>query len=354
MFGDDQRSWLYDELSNSSAYDYVVLASSRPWIGEEEEGPADEWWGFPAERRALSDHIANVVTAKNLIVISGDSHMSGFDDGSNTYFGSDASNSPVDGNFFPNLVSGPLDKLGSVKGGPFSHGCAAVRAERSSRFSTISFDFPPLPESDPCISIRIYETYNKPVFRWKRCGRDIFGPDAADSIARDLPLHQGARCALRLFTPSTGAQIALALLFALLQGAGMIYFLRRKTRGPPASAAGSMMLPLLGPLLTLGTVGTGTAPYVVRGIKALHMEIGSQFGLAQSLYNVIFAGTWAHCSRQQLDREREQGTRNDALRVEEPAERPQLERIQENASVSAGSISDKTPLSSPEPATANS
>jgi hypothetical protein len=173
MFSKEQRDWLYDELSLSSNYDFVVWVTTKTWIGEAEEGD-DSWSGYPTDRQELSDWISAVVP-NNLIAIASDAHMIAFDDGSNTYYGKNAniSDSPLS---FPILQSGPLDRLGSFKGGPYSEGCTSFIWERNHQYSVIEFQW----EGDePCLEIKTYRiqgtSTRQEIFTKKLCG-DIFSP----------------------------------------------------------------------------------------------------------------------------------------------------------------------------------
>lgn len=136
MFTDAQREWLYDQLRLADQYDFLVLINSKPWIGETELGE-DNWMGVPDERLQLSNLLSSL-KARNVLAVSSDAHMVGFDNGRNTYYGDQA----VDGDIFsfPILQSGPLDRSGSTKGGPFSDGCHTTKFERNNQYSIISFE----------------------------------------------------------------------------------------------------------------------------------------------------------------------------------------------------------------------
>jgi hypothetical protein len=161
IYSQEQKEWLYNEIANSTMYDFVVWISSKPWIGPEKED--DAWWGHAQDRAELSEHIVQTVTKQNLIALSSDAHMVGFDDGRNTYYGENSSSVS-----FPILQSGPLDRLGSTKGGPFSDGCHTVKYERNFQYSTIEFQMPTATNEEACIEIKS-GTFSK-----KLCGA-IFG-----------------------------------------------------------------------------------------------------------------------------------------------------------------------------------
>ena len=158
IYSDEQKDWLFDELSNASAYDFVVWLSSRPWTGNESRGE-DTWQGFAADREELSDHIAATIGAgkRNLFVVSSDAHMVAYDDGRNTDFSSN-SNAAGGGAGFPLLQSGPLYNIGSTKGGAMSEGCFTTLFEMNSQYSTLEFLFN---GSSPCIKVRSYRTHEQ-------------------------------------------------------------------------------------------------------------------------------------------------------------------------------------------------
>jgi len=85
-----------------------------PWISSEVD--SDNWGAFPEEREELADFIASNDLAGSLAMVSGDAHMVAIDDGSNSGY---SSLGPAG---FPVLHAAALDRPGSEKGGPYSHG----------------------------------------------------------------------------------------------------------------------------------------------------------------------------------------------------------------------------------------
>ena len=115
MLGARQREWLKKELIESSrTHALVVLVSSVPWIAKEAAG-GDDWGGYAVERREIADFIAENGIA-NLLLLAGDAHMLGIDDGSNADY------STGGGAAFPVMHAAALDRPGSLKGGPYSEG----------------------------------------------------------------------------------------------------------------------------------------------------------------------------------------------------------------------------------------
>jgi membrane-associated phospholipid phosphatase len=112
MLGQEQRDWLIDEIVESSrTHALVVWGNPIPWIGDTSDG----WGAYPAERQLIADAIADA-EVDNLIMVSGDAHMVALDDGTNSGYAEDGFPG------FPVLHAAALDRPGSVKGGPYSHG----------------------------------------------------------------------------------------------------------------------------------------------------------------------------------------------------------------------------------------
>lgn len=118
MLGQEQKRWLMEELlSARDDHALTLWVNPVPWISTpSEEGDADDWSGFPAERTEIANFIADHDLAGSLVMAAGDAHMVAIDDGTN----SDYSNERTAG--FPILHCAALDRPGSLKGGPYSHG----------------------------------------------------------------------------------------------------------------------------------------------------------------------------------------------------------------------------------------
>ena len=120
--------------------------------------------------------------------------MVAFDDGRNTYYGTNENSSS-----FPILQSGPLDRLGSTKGGPFSDGCYTIRYERNHQFSTVDFVFPDNKDDKGCMEITSYRVSgdSKEVILAKQFCGDIFGSSIqAGTGSCDAPTLSVASIAL--------------------------------------------------------------------------------------------------------------------------------------------------------------
>jgi phosphodiesterase/alkaline phosphatase D-like protein len=116
MLGQDQLDWFLDELAAADeVYPLIIWVNSVPWIADAEDG-ADHWGGYAHERRLIADFVADN-GIDGLLVLAGDAHMVAIDDGSNSDYSSTGS-----GSGFPVLQAAALDRPGSDKGGPYSHG----------------------------------------------------------------------------------------------------------------------------------------------------------------------------------------------------------------------------------------
>lgn len=113
--------WFFNELLDAKENGlYPVWVSGIPYIGDE-YGPNyecdqdDDWSGFPEERKTIAEFIE--MHQINLLIIAGDAHMVGIDDGTNSNYATDGKLMiPV---FQASSLGG---KKGSYKGGPYSHG----------------------------------------------------------------------------------------------------------------------------------------------------------------------------------------------------------------------------------------
>lgn len=117
MLGIRQENWLFEELERSSkTHQLVIIASAVTWIGDH----ADTWGGYPRQRERIARFIRER-GIENLIMISGDAHMTAFDDGrNNRYAGSKDTG-------FPIFLASSFDRPGNIKGGPYSGGCSEGR-----------------------------------------------------------------------------------------------------------------------------------------------------------------------------------------------------------------------------------
>jgi hypothetical protein len=152
IFSPTQKAWLMNEISQAANYDFVIWVTTKPWIGSVEPGE-DNWMGHEQDRQEVSAFISRMLSGtQNLLAIGSDAHMVAFDDGSNTYYGGNSSNGALS---FPILQSGPLDRLGSAKGGPFSDSCHTVEYERNHQYSVVEYK-PSADAGSACLEITTY------------------------------------------------------------------------------------------------------------------------------------------------------------------------------------------------------
>ena len=89
--------------------------STVPWTGKADP-KVDTWAGFADERAEVADFFKAEGLAGRVCVLSGDAHMLAIDDGSHADFA-------VGGGMpIPVFQAAALDRKGSEKGGPYSHG----------------------------------------------------------------------------------------------------------------------------------------------------------------------------------------------------------------------------------------
>jgi phosphodiesterase/alkaline phosphatase D-like protein len=117
MLGPEQKEWLKREMvAARDTHALIVWVNSVPWIGTDTGSEnEDRWTGFTTERAELAAFFEKN-GIRNLCIVSGDAHMIAIDDGSNNRYGpSGEPGAPV-------FQAAALDRRGSIKGGPYSHG----------------------------------------------------------------------------------------------------------------------------------------------------------------------------------------------------------------------------------------
>jgi alkaline phosphatase D len=116
MMGARQKAWFKRQLRQArDRYPVIAWVSSVPWVGADGSSE-DHWGGFAVERRELATYIDSIGVADQLVVLSGDAHMVALDDGTHNDYGR------AGGGGFPVVHAAALDRVGSVKGGPYTHG----------------------------------------------------------------------------------------------------------------------------------------------------------------------------------------------------------------------------------------
>jgi hypothetical protein len=118
------EEWLVDRITDPTL-PVVLWVSPTPWIGDDAD--SDNWAAYGEQRRRIATAIGD--RSANLVMVSGDAHMVAIDDGEHSGYAGDGSGFPV-------LHAAALDRLGSVKGGPFSHG----RYPGAGQFGVVTVD----------------------------------------------------------------------------------------------------------------------------------------------------------------------------------------------------------------------
>jgi len=182
IMSQQQEDWLLQEFSQSDRYDFVIWATSVPWIGPASGEREDAWYGYSEQRQRVSNFISSQAPRRNILAIAGDSHMLALDDGSNTYYGNNVGENLTAS--FPILQTGPLSRPGSFKGGPYSEGCFAKKFEVNHQYSIIDYDGGG-GDGVSCLTIRAYEASSGDeddlVFSKSFCGTDIYETTTPDS-----------------------------------------------------------------------------------------------------------------------------------------------------------------------------
>jgi phosphodiesterase/alkaline phosphatase D-like protein len=108
MIENGQLEWLIDGILSSQAK-WKFLCSSVAWnptfIGG---GSSDVWGGWQAEQMENRYLIQRLAGVTNLIVLSGDRHRAGIDDGSSSVW--------------PECSASPFENTNTTLGGNWSHG----------------------------------------------------------------------------------------------------------------------------------------------------------------------------------------------------------------------------------------
>ncbi|MEM8599054.1 MAG: alkaline phosphatase D family protein [Bacteroidota bacterium] len=108
MLGVQQKAWFKRTLENATE-PLIIWVSGVPWIAEADED-GDNWSGYAAERAELVTFFEESGVGERMVILSGDAHMIAADDGTHSPGG------------IPVLQAAPLDRRGSIKGGPYTHG----------------------------------------------------------------------------------------------------------------------------------------------------------------------------------------------------------------------------------------
>ncbi|HEY0029632.1 MAG TPA: alkaline phosphatase D family protein [Bacteroidia bacterium] len=109
-----QRTWFENECLYARDNNLVIAwLSTYSWSGT----GSDNWSEFSTERKSINDFLfCNQI--ENLFILSGDAHMLGIDNGSNSNFSSNTCGFYP----YPNFQAAALNQNGSYKGGVYSEG----------------------------------------------------------------------------------------------------------------------------------------------------------------------------------------------------------------------------------------
>lgn len=116
MMSEEQLAWFKDQMLQAKAAGQAIFwISSVPWINKPGL-TGDNWGGFRRQRGEIASFFAEN-KIENLTILCGDAHMLAADDGTNANYSGDP-----DAPRIRVIQSAALDRGGSSKGGPFSHG----------------------------------------------------------------------------------------------------------------------------------------------------------------------------------------------------------------------------------------
>jgi len=174
--------------------------SSVPWVEDATPG-SDRWGGYATEREELANFIRDN-GIQNLIILAADAHMLALDDGSHSDYAS-GGGAPL-----PVMHAAALNRGGSVKGGPYSHGAYANPSSLDGQYAVVEV-------TDTggivCVSYtgkRLPDGASMPVtiLAWSACTQPV-APDPAISLfGRDVTLRwtdDPANCRYQVFRSPT-------------------------------------------------------------------------------------------------------------------------------------------------------
>lgn len=287
IYSQEQKDWLFRELAASPDYDFIVLISTKPWIDVASNTQEDDGWaGYPDDRSELSSYISSM-TKKNLLMIASDAHMVAFDDGSNTYYGNDTTESTES---FPLLQSGPMDRLGSTKGGPFTDGCHTVKYERNHQYSVVEFVSTPASGeggsgASPCLNITAKDSSGNPYLTRTLCGTDIF---------RNLTSQGSGSCSASTVSTSTTAMLGATCALLVLTGLVSLKFI---------GCCVGLTTFVISIVLTAATFGIGIGIPLSKNIKQFDTQDIGIVVVTQTVVVFLYVLVWARASKVRRSRE---------------------------------------------------
>lgn len=292
IYSAEQRDWLFNELSQADKYHFVIWASSKPWIGKTDLGD-DNWTGQPNDRSDLSSWISTALAeTQNLLVVSSDAHMLAFDDGSNTYYG----NSTGNVSSFPILQSGPMDRLGSTKGGPYTDGCYTIEKQRNHQYSTISFE---TNGTEPCLEITMYSNEDVVMTR-TLCGK----------IFQEASPGTGT-CSASAFSSSSYAMLGVSVAICVLVAIAACYYL---------GVWQGLLVSTIVVVFLLATLLSALVP-VAQGISQWDVNAVLIISIVQMVTVSLYCGYWFYLLSKENKKDEEIGDDGISVDVEGEQER---------------------------------
>ena len=268
-----QRQWLFDELDASADYDFVILVSSKPWIDKASTVAEDDSWAaYPSNRSQLSDHISNL-KRQNVLMIASDAHMVAFDDGSNTYYGTNQSSSTLS---FPLLQTGPMDRLGSAKGGPFTDGCHTVKYERNHQYSVLDFATAP-GTNQTCLTITSKDSSGTILLTRSMCG----------NIFHNITTQGSGSCTAATLSSSATAMLGASCALLVALGLGALYFI--------GCWIGTTIF-VVSLVLTIVTFLIGVGIPLAKGISQFDTTAIGAIVVTQVSVVFLYVVLWARCT----------------------------------------------------------
>lgn len=187
MLGPAQKAWFKHELLEAARREQLaVWVNTVPWILPPDPS-SDRWSGYATERAELAGFVAEQ-GIQNLVMVSGDAHMLAIDDGRHSDY------APGGGAAMPVFHVAALDRPGSLKGGPYSHGAFANRSDPDIGRNDGQFGLMQVEDAGGSAICVTWSGLRKPheggalveLLRWRRCfpvrsqlTQRIFIPQAA-------------------------------------------------------------------------------------------------------------------------------------------------------------------------------
>jgi phosphodiesterase/alkaline phosphatase D-like protein len=111
--GTTQKAWWKSVLAANATGKLIVIFAGVPWDSTSND---DTWWGYSTERTEMADYMKSLSLQGRVIMVAGDGHFIGFDDGTNSDYATSG------GMATPVFQAAPLNASSHVRGGPYSGG----------------------------------------------------------------------------------------------------------------------------------------------------------------------------------------------------------------------------------------